>query len=597
MKRITLAILALIILFPALGWGATTYYLRYDGTVTSANKANATSCSAAATALNVAQHNAATFAPGDIIKLCSDGGIIYLPVWATVITPPTSGTVDGNITYESASTPLTIIDGSIDAKGSGDWTSIGSGSWTCTMASLNVNQIFLNGLPGKIAAIPSSVGEWVQDGTTLTVNTGGDDAAHDPATFFTSARRTLNDSLITISGKNYIVVRNLAFQYYRPVSSGAYNKAGIVIYNADHIVLRNNTFYECSSPTIESTSSTNVTIDGNTFLATGYKTYGDVTTANLSHVSIDFSSDNTTVKNNSINGSVSTYDGTGIPYTGSAIIATVSDYSGTSGAKNLYIASNTVTKTYGYGINVTGDDAANCGSGCNVNGVVELNTLTDGRKVGGVDSDALSCGDTNTTPSWAYGLTFRRNRVDGYGNSCGQSTNSWLGVKWVANVFSNCGVYLAGWGGLRIIGDHLAYNNTIYNSYGNGITCENGTTISNNIISTTLKQTSSAKGYSIQSYSLNATGSNNLLYGAETATTPNWSQINGVAGDPLFTSATDFSLQLHSPAVGAGTNLGATYATDFDGVLQGCHGWDLGAKVARLPNGETCWGRSTAVMK
>ena len=115
--------------------------------------------------------------------------------------------------------------------------------------------------------------------------------------------------------------------------------------------------------------------------------------------------------------------------------------------------------------------------------------------------------------------------------------------------------------------------------------------------------------------------SNNMHYGSLNATPYNWNgtayswanwvtaSATGCGGgscssgslnaDPLWVSTVtpDYHLQLSSPAVGTGVNLGATYATDFDGVTQGCHGWDIGALTARLPNGNTCWGRSTAVMK
>jgi len=51
-------------LFPVLSWGAT-YHVRADGTLTAMNKANATSCKNAGTALSMKEFNATTFSGGD----------------------------------------------------------------------------------------------------------------------------------------------------------------------------------------------------------------------------------------------------------------------------------------------------------------------------------------------------------------------------------------------------------------------------------------------------------------------------------------------------------------------------------------------------
>ncbi len=101
LKLILLSIILSLFLV-GVGWGAT-YYLRGDGSVTAANKANATSCSAAASAMNITQHNAATFAAGDTITICDTGGIFR----DGILTPPTSGTTGaGIITYNASGTPI-----------------------------------------------------------------------------------------------------------------------------------------------------------------------------------------------------------------------------------------------------------------------------------------------------------------------------------------------------------------------------------------------------------------------------------------------------------------------------------------------------------
>ena len=87
---------------------AATYYMRADGTVTAINKANATGCGAVGTALNVSNHNSATFLAGDTIYLCDTGGS-----YTTALIPPTSGSNGSPITYTNApgSSPIIAVSG------------------------------------------------------------------------------------------------------------------------------------------------------------------------------------------------------------------------------------------------------------------------------------------------------------------------------------------------------------------------------------------------------------------------------------------------------------------------------------------------------
>ena len=78
-----------------------TYYVRADGTVTAANKANATSDSAASTSLDVSEHNSCTFAAGDSIVISDAGGEYN----ATLI-PPSSGTLGSEINYTASGSPI-----------------------------------------------------------------------------------------------------------------------------------------------------------------------------------------------------------------------------------------------------------------------------------------------------------------------------------------------------------------------------------------------------------------------------------------------------------------------------------------------------------
>ena len=100
-------------------WGAT-YYMRADGKA--ANKAAATSCSSASTAMSVAAHNAEAFSPDDVICLCDDGGD-----YKKSIISPSSGTNGHPIIYKNTDGDTPTIDLSVDVGGSSGWTNMGGG--------------------------------------------------------------------------------------------------------------------------------------------------------------------------------------------------------------------------------------------------------------------------------------------------------------------------------------------------------------------------------------------------------------------------------------------------------------------------------------
>ena len=84
---------------------AATYYVRADGTVTAANKANATSPNAVGTSLNMAQVKLATFVAGDQVLFSSQGGD-----YTAVLTLPSGGSdVGSEITYANVPSEIPII--------------------------------------------------------------------------------------------------------------------------------------------------------------------------------------------------------------------------------------------------------------------------------------------------------------------------------------------------------------------------------------------------------------------------------------------------------------------------------------------------------
>lgn len=77
---------------------AADYYMRADGSA--ANKAAATSCDDASTAMSVITHNSETFSAGDTIYICGNGG-----TFTTELINPSSGTSGSPISYIGTSTP------------------------------------------------------------------------------------------------------------------------------------------------------------------------------------------------------------------------------------------------------------------------------------------------------------------------------------------------------------------------------------------------------------------------------------------------------------------------------------------------------------
>lgn len=100
-------ILLTLLILPSLSWGAT-YHVRADGTVTSANKANATSCRNASSALSMTEFNATTFSGGDKVNFCTEGGSFS----TAAMVPKSNGTSAARITYDG------------DADGDGNYAHI-----------------------------------------------------------------------------------------------------------------------------------------------------------------------------------------------------------------------------------------------------------------------------------------------------------------------------------------------------------------------------------------------------------------------------------------------------------------------------------------
>jgi hypothetical protein len=129
-----LFIIIAVLLLPC--WvGAETYFLRADG---SGSKVDATgsgtgACGAAGTAMSIATHDGETYAAGDTIYLCDDGG-----VYRDELDVPSSGSNGSPITYTEASGDTPKISGAdIVSTWTGVATEETEGAWSSGDADLS----------------------------------------------------------------------------------------------------------------------------------------------------------------------------------------------------------------------------------------------------------------------------------------------------------------------------------------------------------------------------------------------------------------------------------------------------------------------------
>lgn len=209
MKRLLLLFLFLSLLAdPA--WGAT-YYLRGDGTVLAADKANATGCGAASTAMNLTQHNAATFAAGDIVVLCDTGGVFR----SAGLIPPSSGTEGNPIAYTASGSP--VIDGAdLDDKVTGWAGPDGNGEYSKTYTTepkiVIGNEVLL--AKGTVGSLDDT--QWVYSGGKLYLGQA--------PSVYSTLRVAQRDYCIGVNGRSYIDFTNISV-------SGNNKNGAIYIYN------------------------------------------------------------------------------------------------------------------------------------------------------------------------------------------------------------------------------------------------------------------------------------------------------------------------------------------------------------------------------
>jgi hypothetical protein len=529
---------------------AATYYLRADGTVTAANKANATGCGAANTAMNITQHNAATFAAGDTITLCDTGGVFRD---AAALLPPTSGSGTGAsiITYNASGTP--IVSGASAITG---WTQVGATNVYQAACDWTANSLYEDGVKRtkkawntNIATTDLAVNQWTLDTTGDLVYVWASDGA-DPDTH-----------LMELSKLSYAMRNN--------------NKVSLTFIG---ITFRNN----------------NDGSDG--VVSLGYNTIADVTFQNCIiekgygvgvYINGAVAPTNATISNNTIQNNARWGVHAAFPFTGTLIINgnTISG-NGFDSVINNQQYDGIHGKIDGASIydNIVHDNGTICRAVNECSGIyystasaavvnIYRNTVYNHPNGGAIQVR----GSSNIYQNKLYGNS---------GSGVDINTNGAINVAHVIYynlIYGNGLIASAASKGIGVVKEAgqmslTLYNNTIYQNTsaagGSEVKIDQdltALTMKNNIINTT------ATRYALSMVTQTAaTIDNNLIYkanvkpvyyNADERTWATWQGYGfdtvGVNADPLFISTSDFHLQSTSPAINAGVDVGLT--KDYEG--------------------------------
>lgn len=501
-----LAIALMLCLLPAAGWGAT-YYMRADGSA--ANKAAATSCSAAASAMSIATHNSETLAAGDTITLCDSGG-----VFNTTIIPPTAGaSAASKVTYTASGNP--VVTSATTATG---WAA--GPVYTISEAD-TVYIVYEDAVPlQKATSTACADGNWYASGGTLYYKpTSGLPSAH-VVIYNTSTYA----SGIYLNGKSFVTITGIEFKNnYYGIYAGA-GSSGLTVTSCRFL----NGLQGFVQWTTTSTSGHSIT--NNYFyrlsLGIGHSVNSGTPTFSASTIS-----GNTLVDIGTVDGTVKWTD---------LLVATL-DLEAISG-QNLSgytISGNTITGGYHYPIYIY-----------SINGVV-----CDGNTI---SKNIIK----NNAGGNLYGLALS-------GDETGGHINTIIAHNLMDNNGSACSVWLKN--GLDANAQNYIYNNTIINGVsGIAIQTPGGTdsffTIKNNIIS----GNSNYNIFLFPAYEdtilidYNAYGGTAGNVFATNTSAEDWTtwkahgfDAHSVSGDPLLNA--DGTLKPGSPAIGAGTPIW-TYA-------------------------------------
>ena len=190
---------------------AATYYVRADGTTWS--KESSTGCASAGTAMSVNAFRNQSYAAGDRIVFCHEGGVYRL-----TLDLPADGTPAAPITYDGRGTA--VFSGSDIVSG---WTHSGGNVFTASFYT-QPQQVFINGVFGNRKSGTSQLKsnrDWYFNGNTLYLYS----SSGDPDTVYTSpgVEASARQWGIIFSGRSHIAISGVIAKQTNQDGIGAWN--------------------------------------------------------------------------------------------------------------------------------------------------------------------------------------------------------------------------------------------------------------------------------------------------------------------------------------------------------------------------------------
>lgn len=530
---------------------AATYYMRADGSA--ANKAAATSCDDATTAMSVTTHNAQTFSAGDTIYVCGNGG-----TYATELTNPSSGTSGSPISYIGTSTPT--------------WSMTSRNWYTNGRDYLVIDGItFNNTSSGYSIQMTTTDNSTLRNITSTAPNGIYVQTCVAPVLENITSTATTNDG-IRVAGTNATITNPTI------VSAGRY---GIYLESINGATITGGSISNTTFEGIRITNANNsvVTIDGTTLEDVGLNggsTSSGIYYSGASVTGVDLTIDDVTITGALGLGGI--YLTTAPFETNRASISNVTITESAHGLRatstsNIDISDSTFSDNTSDGIffegtssgmvisNVTvgdnGRDGISFGDGV-TNGTVKYSEI-----YGNGQTDTVSNGDGITSHTGSTGFTFHNNLIWGNRNSgfalvsnssadIYNNTVYFNGDSTSANMGVRGGFYNSGTGGVFDVKNNIFFGNYPYEVQ-----------IEQNSV-----YLASAFDYNQYYHVGNNTVEANFVdidAGAISwATYSASNESNSNYGDPKLTNPTsDFSLLFSSPAINSGVDVGLT--DDYEG--------------------------------
>ncbi len=541
---------------------ATTWYVRPNGG--SYGSENGTSYANAWDGFNNIVWGTGGVQAGDTLYIC---GTHYEKM--LVGASGTSGsliTIRGDYDNDAG-----VIDGSEDIKGK-SWTETSSGSNKWHYANGYSNYVLINDKFCKRVDNLNDMdtaGEWYYSNPDIYIYSSGDPSNNSTYSNIRVGHYS-REYGIKVDTKDYITIQAVTLKRIETrLSLYGETDGAILIKDSQYCNVNENYISQCGRGIMVAGESDYCIVEDN-FVE---KSFAHLSRSYWYARPIYSVANYVTIRRNTIDGLITFYDDTTLR-AGTGIDLQIQNYPDYY-CYNAQVYRNEVRHVAWYGVRcqqfITG-----CGIQ-DINLHVYENYIHDSKQSNGTgeeDGIAFGCnaGDASNhfTGVYAYG-----NVIVNCANTGVIVCNNWDEAYIYNNLIVGCafdggaGIYIS-----TPVKDCIIQNNTLYDTFGDGIVCYgaaaggSGIDISNNIISkVTYTQAGHGKAVFVSASAASyVSGSNNCFYDiGGSPSTLNFTNTNGVTSDPSFVSATGYNFRLNtgSPCINAGTSVGLT--VDIDG--------------------------------